>query len=312
MTDTSILSPLWHVSARVHFTAVEGMVQLFEQFGFTGVSWLECDDSEPSDSIDESGFNIASEFMIDGYTPNKPEINFLNGTIESLMQLMNVPTPVLSLSLVDNTDWLTACYQSMPARTIGDFFVYGSHITEAAPSHLHPVLVNAATAFGSGEHPTTTGCLTALSDVKNDFINQKPTILDMGCGSGILGISAKKKWPKASVIAADSDAESVRVTVQNAQNNETELTTIESMGFLNPAVSWYGPYHLVLANILAKPLCLLASDFAANMHKDGIIILSGLLSRHTEEVTRAYTENGFEATNSFNIDDWMTLVFRRV
>lgn len=308
---TSILSPLWHASARVPVATIDAMVELFEQFGFTGVSWLECDDAEPSENIDDNGFPISSEFLIDGYTPNKPELDFLNGTIESFMQLINLPAPELSITMVDNTDWLVACYQSMPARTIGNFYVYGSHITDPSPSHLHPVLVNAATAFGSGEHPTTTGCLTALSSLSDIIFDQKISILDMGCGSGILGIAAKKKWNNSTVIAVDNDVESVRVTAQNAQNNATEITTIESMGFSNPAIAWYGPYHIVLANILAKPLCMLAPDFATHMCKDGIVILSGLLSRHAEDVTHAYLTNGFTPVESHNIDDWMTLVFRR-
>lgn len=308
---SSPLSPLWHVTARVSVVAIDTMVELFEQFGFAGVSWIECDEAPASDVIDESGFPVSSVFLLDGYTPNKPEIDFLNGTIESLMQVMNLPIPLVSLNIVDNTDWLIACYQSMPARTIGEFYVYGSHITDERPECLHPVLVNAATAFGSGEHPTTTGCLTALSNLSNDIFNQKVSILDMGCGSGILSIAAKKKWQNSTVIAVDSDAESVRVAIQNAQNNTTEMTTIESMGFSNPAVAWYGPYHIVLANILAKPLCMLAPDFASHMYKDGIIILSGLLSRHAEDVTKTYLSNGFIAVETYNIDDWMTLVFKR-
>ena len=113
------------------------------------------------------------------------------------------------------------------------------------------------------------------------------------------------------MIAVDNDPESVRVTMQNAHMNETEITVIESMGFANDAVATYAPYHIVLANILAKPVIALAPDFAAHMHQGGIAILSGLLSRHTEDVTRAYIDAGFVSVGAHNLDDWMTLIFKR-
>jgi ribosomal protein L11 methyltransferase len=304
-------TPLWHITARVPLAAIDALVDLFERLGFAGISWLECDDAPPSANIDESGFPISSEFMIDGYAANKPDLDFLNGMTQSLSDLLGVPAPALSLSPVDNTDWLLTCYQSMPARIVGDFYVYGSHIEDMPPKGLLPVLVNAATAFGSGEHPTTTGCLTALSAIQNDAFPSKLSVLDMGCGSGILGIAAKKKWPNATVIAVDNDIESVRVASQNARNNNTVITAIESMGFANEAVAFFAPYHIVLANILAKPVIALAPDFAAHMHQGGIVILSGLLSRHTDDVTKAYVDAGFVSTEAHNLDDWMTLVFKK-
>ena len=307
MTETL----LWNVTARVPLAAIDALVDLFERFGFAGISWLECDDAPPSTSIDESGFPISSEFVLDGYTPNKPDLDFLNGMTQSLSELLDVQAPVLSLSVVDNTDWLLTCYQSMPARIVGDFYVYGSHIDDVPPAKHLPILVNAATAFGSGEHPTTTGCLMELSAILLDAFPPDLSVLDMGCGSGILGIAAKKKWVEAIVIAVDNDAESVRVASKNAQMNDTVITAIESMGFENDAVATFAPYHVVLANILAKPVIALAPDFAKHMHKGGIAILSGLLSRHADEVKQAYVDAGFVPVVERNLDDWMTLVFKK-
>jgi ribosomal protein L11 methyltransferase len=243
---------------------------------------------------------------------NKPDLAFITGIVEIFTDLLEIAAPVLSLNEVDNTDWLLTCYQNMPPKTAGDFYIYGSHVKEFIPENFFPVLINAATAFGSGEHATTTGCLTALSNIQKDTFDGPLSILDMGCGSGILAIAAKKKWPKAMVIAVDNDDESVRVTFQNAQINQTNITTIESMGFANPAVSEYAPYHIVLANILAKPLCALAPDFAAHMAVKGMVIVSGLLSRHKAEVTQTYIDHGFRTITEHDIDDWMTLVFEKI
>lgn len=303
------LIPLWQITARVSIDAVDGCVDLLERYGFLGISWLECDDAPPSNIIDDNGFPVSSEFQIDAYTRDKPDLDFIKGMLLSLTTMFNTTDPIVSLSLVDNTDWLSTCYQSLPARTAGDFYIYGSHITEAPPSDMIPVRVDAATAFGSGEHPTTIGCLTALSTLPP---MKSFSILDMGCGSGILSIAAKKRWPEATVIAVDNDPESVRVAAQNAINNNVHLTVIESEGFTNPDVSTYAPYHIVLANILAKPLCALAPHFAAALHPNGIVILSGLLSRHQMDVTEAYQTAGFTAIESHNLDNWMTLVFKKI
>ncbi len=312
---------LWHLCARVPLELIDGIVDLFEQFGFSGTSWLECDDARPSDHIDDSGFPIASEFIVDGYTRDKPDLDFMNNMVQGLAELVNIDAPTLTLTIVDNNDWLTACYQSMPARTVGDFYIYGTHITETPPSGLLPVIVNAATAFGSGEHATTIGCLTALSELSLAELSlaelslagyEAPSsILDMGCGSGILGIASKKKWTNAHVVAVDNDSESVRVTALNAQLNQTPLTVIESTGFHNPKVGEFSPYALVLANILAKPLCLLAPDFFSYMLQGGIVIMSGLLSRHKDEVVKNYCDQGFSAIREYNLDDWITLVFQK-
>ncbi len=310
------LIPLWQLTARVPLTVVDAAVDLLEQYGFLGISWLECDDAPASTEIDDNGFPIASEFQIDAYTRDKPDLAFITGTLHSLTTLLDAADPIVTISLVDNTDWLSTCYQSLPARIAGDFYIYGSHITEAPPSNVIPVRVDAATAFGSGEHSTTIGCLTALSNVAATntdalSITSALSILDMGCGSGILGIAAKKRWQQATVVSVDNDPESVRVAAQNALNNTVQLTVIESEGFANPSVATYAPYDIVLANILAKPVCALAPHFAANLRVGGIAILSGLLSRHHEEVAAAYDAAGFIAIDTYTIEDWMTLVFKK-
>ncbi len=315
-TQQPELIPLWQLTARVPLNAVDAAVDLLEQYGFLGISWLECDNAPASSEIDDNGFPIASEFQIDAYTRDKPDVNFIQGALASLTTLLNTADPTVTLSLVDNTDWLSTCYQSLPARIAGDFYIYGSHITDTPPSMVIPVRVDAATAFGSGEHSTTIGCLTALSNIAETntdglSITDTLSILDMGCGSGILSIAAKKRWQNATVVSVDSDPESVRVATQNALNNAVQLTVIESEGFANPTVTSYAPYDIVLANILAKPVRALAPHFAATMRVGGIAILSGLLSRHHEEVAAAYNAAGFIAVNTYTIEDWMTLIYKK-
>jgi ribosomal protein L11 methyltransferase len=223
---------------------------------------------------------------------------------------MPPPRFIINITPVDDTDWLEACYIGMPAQHFGRFYIYGSHIKDPVPEGLLPVLVDAATAFGSGEHPTTAGCLKLLSRL-SDTHNFK-TILDMGCGSGILGIASKKCWPQASVILADNDAESVRVATLNASANQADITCYQSEGFSNSLITNAGPFDLTLANILAKPLCDLAPDFMQHTSSKGYVIVSGLLSRQGELVTNAFLNAGFKLYDSLLIEDWLSLVFQKV
>lgn len=301
---------LWNVSARIPYAVVDGCVAFFENDNFLGISWTECEDSEPLDLLDDNGFPIASEFQLDAFSKTKPDLDFIRNAVSCLYELAHINTVVnIDMKIVDDTDWLLACYSAMPAQKYGDFYIYGSHIKDPCPDNLLPVLVDAATAFGSGEHPTTAGCLTVLSKIaKNHQFN---SILDMGCGSGILGIAAKKKMPEAKVVLADFDPESVRVSKQNAIVNNVDVVCFESLGFDNLEVSESGPFDLVLANILAKPLCELSESFAKNTLSGSYIILSGLLTRHGDMIKEYYQRTGFTFIESIVINDWLTMVFKK-
>jgi ribosomal protein L11 methyltransferase len=133
----------------------------------------------------------------------------------------------------------------------------------------------------------------------------------MGCGSGILGLAIKKKWPLSHVISADCDPESVRVTLHNAElNGISDIFCYVSEGFGNQATHQYAPYDVIVANILAKPLCALAPEFAHYSQYGSHIIVSGLLNRHVPLVKETFELHHLILVNSLNRDDWMTLVFK--
>lgn len=302
-------TPLMQVSIRLPYAAVTKVVDFLEAESFLGVSWYECTDAAPLDLLDDNGFPIASEFQIDAFTKTPEQLLCLDITLKNLLTKTDPSYNLLSFSVqpVDDTDWLSACYVGMPAQRYGRFYVYGSHIQDPIPDGYIPIKVDAATAFGSGEHPTTAGCLTMLSRLI-DHDAPMNAILDMGCGSGILGIAAKKYNPKNRVVLADCDGESVRVADYNAKENQTSLDVFESFGFDNPIIAEYGPFDLIFANILAQPLCDLARDFYKLSKQGGKVILSGFLTRHHDKVTDAYQIEGFNIHDTLVINDWVTLV----
>jgi len=216
----------------------------------------------------------------------------------------------IQLEFVPEHDWLAENRKSFPPLTIGCFWIYGSHVTAPAPKTLLPILIDAAQAFGSGTHPTTEGCLRALSDIRQQ--RKRPQkILDMGCGSAILAIAASHLFPGASVMAADNDSISVRTAAENRRLNNIsprQMKTVLSEGFSNRAVSKNGAYDVILANILARPLRLMAGDLIRHLAPNGQLVLSGLLTSQVNWVMQAYLARGIALKRHIIIGDWSCLV----
>jgi ribosomal protein L11 methyltransferase len=211
------------------------------------------------------------------------------------------------------TNWLAVSYAALPPFNIGDFFVYGSHYEGTVPANNYGLLIDAATAFGSGEHGTTSGCLEALLQLRNQNFKPK-SILDVGTGSGILAIGARKIWPVPTV-ATDYDPEAVRVAAVHAQTNglsSDDIHFICAESFDDPNIAAQGPYDLSIANILAPPLKEMAADLVAATAKDGYIILSGILAeQQADEVSAIYQEQGTKEIDRLVRGEWATLLLQK-
>lgn len=218
----------------------------------------------------------------------------------------------LEISPLPDRDWLAHVYESFPPVIAGSFFIFGSHHEEAPPPDKIPLKIDAATAFGSGEHDTTKGCLLALEHLHRLHPEYK-TGLDMGCGSGILAIAAAKLWPDMSLLAIDIDPEAVHVTNRHlAFNNVTDkIRALAGDGYADPSVQKTGPFDLIVANILAGPLIDFAADLAKHLKNGGICVLSGLLKRQAQDVLAAHTQAGLSFESDFPLNDWQTLVLRK-
>lgn len=206
-------------------------------------------------------------------------------------------------------NWLKHVHDNFPPVTIGRFFVRGSHVKTKTPKGLVPLRIDAATAFGSGEHATTKGCMLAFETLreKTAVINA----LDMGCGSGILAIAIKKIWPRAKLTAIDIDPESVKVTKRHAAMNKVKLQAAAGDGYRTPLAVKNAPYDLIAANILAGPLIAMAPQAARQLAQNGFLVLSGLLKRQAADVTKAYEKQGLRLVRRIPEGDWMTLVLAR-
>ena len=242
----------------------------------------------------------------------------LKARVEIAAELHDIPLPSnlnIEQTEVPERDWLEYSYKKFPPFSVGPFFIYGSHYEESVPDGQMGLQIDAATAFGSGEHGTTRGCLEAMLEL-NDQGACPWNVLDMGTGSGILAIAAWKLW-KTPVLAIDNDAESIRVFERHVKANDVPSGKGNVRGFVNNGfdgdeVSKRGPFDLIIANILPGPLKDMAKDLAAAADENGHVILSGILNEQADDVILVYKLLGLELQKRFDIGEWSTLLLQRV
>jgi ribosomal protein L11 methyltransferase len=207
-------------------------------------------------------------------------------------------------------DWLGINQASFPPLRAGRFFIHGSHFHGRVPTGCIALEIDAATAFGTGEHATTRGCLRALDGMVPGA--GVPRILDMGTGTGILALAAAKRW-RRRVVARDIDPEAVRVAAHNARRNGVAalIDVSRSGGYRERGLVRRQPYDLILANILARPLERMARDLGRALAPGGVAVLSGLLASQENGVLAAHRRARLHLKQRIVIDGWSTLVIGR-
>jgi len=213
------------------------------------------------------------------------------------------------------TNWLEESYRSFPPFRVGSFFVFGSHYDGKIPKGTIPLQIDAATAFGSGEHGTTRGCLEALLKLHKSGFKPK-RILDMGSGSGILAIAAYKLWKKP-VLAVDIDKEATRMATHHRKINQVPsgdkgMQCATGDGYKARAVKVQkGGFDLIIANILAGPLVEMAPELADNLKEGGKTILSGLLIEQEDKVLAAHAACGLKRPSRLPRGEWQNLILNK-
>ncbi len=297
---------IWRIEITVPEQAVAAFEVALERHADT-VSWFMVD--APKDDTRED--TVSSEhWYLEGFCREAPDRAALNASLAVTAAAIGVGLPDVHISRVPNMDWVTENLRNFPPITAGRFFVHGSHWQDGVPMGSIPLKVDAGTAFGSGEHATTWGCLSALHDLAKSRSFRRPA--DIGCGSGILAIACAKTW-HVPVLAVDIDPAAVRVAKINAGLNGVRdlVTTGVSNGYKNRIVPENGKYDLICANILARPLTKMAADLAANLAPNGVAILSGLLSRSENYVLAAHRMQGLTLKRRYAVNGWNTLVIGR-
>lgn len=248
-------------------------------------------------------------FVLEAYTTDPPDQAKIRAELELVALSVDMPLPDLTIEQLPPTDWLSASYAAFPPLSVGRFYIYGSHETGLVPAGKIGLCIDAATAFGSGEHATTAGCLMAIDRMAKRL--RPGRLLDMGCGTGILAFAMARRMGRP-LIAADIDPESVRVARLNSRINglHGRVRTLLSEGYANPAIAANGPYDLIVANILARPLCAMAGDLRRHLAPGGVAVLSGLLNRQEAQVLAAHRARGLMLAARIRVGVWPTLILQ--
>lgn len=230
---------------------------------------------------------------------------FANDTeAKEAQQLLQLSSGIIST--LPDTDWVRHSLEGLAPVVAGRFFLHGSHDRERRRHGGVPLEIDAGTAFGTGHHGTTAGCLLTLDAILKQRAPKH--ILDLGCGTGVLAIAAAQAT-KRKTLATDIDGEAVRVTKLNAALNGVGplINGVTAPGLKHMRIASGAPYDLIFANILARPLISLAQGLKSILAPGGNLILSGLTNDQVRWVSAAYRNRGLVCTQTLLMGNWATL-----
>jgi len=217
--------------------------------------------------------------------------------IDELDKLDNSIGISCTLEEKENIDWIQSYQDSVQPIEAGRFYVH--------PEWYQPmdgkinILINPALAFGSGHHATTYTCLQTISQ----YVQPEQSLLDVGCGSGILSLAARKLG--ANVELCDTDPLAVDSARDNFELNHEHYEQIWE-GSVNKAQK---QYDIVIANIIADILRALSNELKRSTKENGILILSGILDKKESIVTDSF--NDLTLIERKQRDEWVTLIYTK-
>ncbi|NLE51343.1 MAG: 50S ribosomal protein L11 methyltransferase [Chloroflexi bacterium] len=298
------------VSVEVDGEAAEAVADLFARYGHQGVA------------IEQAGFPLevwpdeippATRLLVRAYFPDDERAEDarqkLREAVYYLGRLYPIPEP--QFRVVREEDWANAWKAHYHPLRLGQRLYIRPAWTKVPDRQPDDVVLvmDPGMAFGTGTHPTTQLCLIALEDA----VAGRPAldVLDLGAGSGILGIAALKLGAR-HVLALDTDPIAVSATLENAERNEVADRLTAQVGSLETLQSTARHFDLALVNILAKVIIAMCDQGLGRvLRPGGVGLFSGIIAEQADEVEAALRRTGLEPVSRRSQGDWVVIEARK-
>lgn len=268
----------------------EDLINLIQTYQFW--DYINQEELEKNEIVKVEGYFAESEI--------ENALVQINQRIDLLKKqsVFNLGSLEMAIDEVENDDWFNNWKKSYKPIHAGKLVIVPSWIKYEKQENEVVISMDPGMAFGSGEHETTRMCLELMEDV--GMINKK--VIDVGTGSGILALSAAALGSK-DVEAYDIDDVAVKAAKENVKINHFEdIIKVANSNLLKNAKN---NYDVVLANITADVLQILAKDLKTYVNKDGIVIISGILNIYEDAVKQCYLSHGYRILQRMNKGEWV-------
>jgi ribosomal protein L11 methyltransferase len=227
--------------------------------------------------------------------------NISNNIIpDNLLKLIDPQS--IQISKIKQDNWLEKV-----SASLGNIQTKYFHIIRNNKEHkdgLIPIIINDSNAFGMGDHATTSLCIEAIEYAHDKiFHSSVNNVLDIGTGTGILAICAKKIWPKANIYGVDIDQVAIKTSIKHAKLNNVKIDFGMDLSLYKKR-----HYDIIVANILARPIIEMADDIVSLLSPNGIVILSGFLDDQSILIENRFDQDSLRCVYSLNKNNWVGLI----
>lgn len=296
------------ISLSVDGESAEAVAELLQRYGHQGVA-IEQDGIMP-EMWDDGDVPEPTRLIIRAYIVADDRVEEAKAKLEQALGYMNLmyPMPKPVYRVVKEDDWAEAWkvhYQ--PVRLGRKLFIRPLWVDIQPQPDDIVIALDPGMAFGTGTHPTTQLCMEALEDLVKAGVN----VLDLGCGSGILAITAAKLGA-AHVLGLDIDPVAVEVTEENiVQNGVADKITVHQ-GSLENVITSARRFDLIVVNILARIIIAMCDQHLGDtVRPGGLALFSGIIEDQADEVEAALRKTGLEPYARRKSGDWVVIEARR-
>lgn len=301
------------LSVEVDPEAVEAVSELFTRYGYNGGVVVEqplgatADDPATWEELPNAWIDQSRPVSVRTYLANDEQAQQTRQQVEQalwhLAQMRQVGP--LRVEERDEEDWANTWKTFYVTLRVGKRTVIKPSWLDFTPNEGDVIVdLDPGMAFGTGYHPTTSLCLEALED----YVQPDTNILDLGTGSGILAIAAAKLGgPSVRVFGLDTDSIAVEAATENIKRNGLDdRVRIEHGG--TPLAADFGPFNLIVANLLAKIIIDVAGSLYELLEPGGVLISSGIFHERGDAVIEALEKAKLPVRETKQEGDWLCLV----